>query len=132
MLHRWTGFVYLAPRRYCDPAAAADLDIEAWSRRFDWRADAWNGWRDRAKPVADTIADARGDCEDYALVAASWALARNLPVRLAFCLRGVVPRHVVAVTDRRVYSSGAIHPGPLSDYLAATRYERALQRWVAR
>lgn len=135
-LHRWTGFAVVAPRRYCDPVAAASLDIHAWSREFTWRRDDFDGWLDVVRPVSETIDAEAGDCEDYAFVVASWALAHDTPVDLAVCCTGWRPAHVVAVTGTgvgldtgpaRVWSSGDVHEATLPAYVRRSDYDRALR-----
>lgn len=133
-LRRWAPFVYLRPDRYVDPdAVPADFDLVEWSEEFEWRQDPWNGFRDVAAPPAETIASATGDCEDYALVALSWALARGRgSLGIAFCFpsRSPIPRHVVAFDDERVYSSGLVFEKSPSEWLADSRYARMLRRSV--
>lgn len=135
-LRRWVPFVYLLPDRYVDPAAVPDdFDFRAWSREFEWRQDPWNGFRDFATPPAETIETARGDCEDYALVAVSWALAGDRDgVGLGFCFPpwSPVPRHVVAYDDVRVYSVGRVFDASPSEWLADSPYARLLRRSVGR
>ncbi|MFC4360590.1 hypothetical protein ACFO0N_21810 [Halobium salinum] len=113
---RWTPFVFLAPDRYvADGEFWAEFDFRTWSRRgYEWVSDPWNGFRDVAKRPRETLAEGRGDCEDYALVAASWARARGHEgVGLGFCLESPYPwpRHAIAYDDRFVYSSGRIFVG---------------------
>lgn len=118
------------PRWFVDRSAVADLDIEAFSRRFDWRQDKWDGFHDTIRPVAKTIDTETGDCEDYALVAASWCLAHDRPVRLGLCFEGWALSHVVAVDAERVYSSGALWNTDLDTYIEDSKYDSVLQRRV--
>jgi len=132
---RWSAVAFLWPRRYIDVDAVVDINLEAFSDRYSWRQDAWNGLRDIAKPVSETVADERGDCEDYALVAASCLLRRGADdVHIAACFKRVwgvpVPRHVVAIGGDAVYSSGIIHEMSLEEYLGQSDYWFALRRSV--
>lgn len=132
-LHRtvlsWTPLVFAFPRRYLDPDAVRDLDIEAFAAAFTWEQDAWNGLKDFAAPVRETVATGRGDCEDFALVAASWAVANERPgVGLGLCWSGPIPAHAIAYDADRVYSSGRIHETSVAGYRAASRYDRVLRR----
>lgn len=131
----WTPFTYLFPSRYVDGGeAVASLDLESWSRtEYDWVSDAWNGFRDFAKPPTQTLDDEEGDCEDYALVAASWALANDRTgVGLAFCIEKpkVWPTHVIAFDDERVYSSGNISGESVDSWLEDSKYDYALRRRI--
>ena len=130
-LARWTPFVFAAPRRYVGRGSRwGGFDFEAWSNRYEWRQDEWNGWLDVARRPDDTVEAEEGDCEDYALVAASWALATGrTPVGLGFCFTGrlPIPRHAIAYDRERVYSSGEMREETVDDYVDRTEY-----RWVVR
>lgn len=130
----WTPFTYLAPSRYLSTGEFwRDFDIEHWSETFyDWTPDEWNGLRDFAKPPDRTVEEAEGDCEDYALVAASWAVANDRTgVGLAFCIGPKPwPTHVVAYDADRVYSSGVITEQSLESFLDRTKYSRTLRRRI--
>lgn len=131
-LGRWTPLVAVAPTRYADPGAIPeDFDLLEWVETFEWRQDGWNGYRDVLTPPAETIERGRGDCEDFALVAASWALAEGRDgVGVAFCFppRSPVPRHVVAYDDEWVYDAGRVHTTSLADWLDGSRYVRTVRR----
>ena len=132
---RWTPFVMAAPRRHVGRGHRWEaFDFEAWTARYTWEADPWNGWLDVARAPDETVVAERGDCEDYALVAASWALSRGrTPVGLAFCFppRSPVPRHAVAYDRERVYSSGDVTTESLDAYLDREGYAWALRRRLA-
>lgn len=135
-LDYWTPLVFLFPGRYVarDPFWT-EFDLAEWSRtEYEWTQDAWNGFRDVATPPAETVADGVGDCEDYALVAMSWAVANDRDgVGLAFCWEPYYPwpRHVVAFDDERVYSSGEITRGSVDEWVDdSSRYTFALERQV--
>lgn len=137
-LGRWTPFAVLRPERYVsdDEALWSALDIEAWSRRsYEWDEDDWNGFIDVAKRPHETLADGTGDCEDYALVAASWALANDRPgVGLAVCWEWPYPwpRHAIAYDDERVYSSGQVTEESVDEYAERDGYRFVLRRPVRR
>lgn len=133
---RWTPLTYLAPARYVDRAPSwADFDLERWAdEEYDWVQDRWNGFLDFASRPRATLATGEGDCEDFALVALSWAVATDRDgLGLGFCFepRNPVPRHVIAYDDDTVYSSGTIVPKTVDEWLAASdRYEHVLKRRV--
>lgn len=118
---------YIQPTYFVDPAALPeDFSLWKWSRRFTWEQDAWRGWRDTISPVAETVRTERGDCDDYATVAASWALREERDdVRFGYCWGRPNTSHLVAVDADRVYSSGWIsRPGTtFSDYIRDSRYD---------
>lgn len=130
MYFRWTGLAYLYPRAFIDPKAAENLVLRQWSDSFEWVEDPINGYLDYGKPVSDTIEDRTGDCEDYAFVVASWAVANDIPVSVGFCLRRWIPDHVVAFTDQFVYSSGNIIDSSISEYSDEHGYSRILTKVV--
>ena len=135
---RWTPFAVLWPERYVsdDVDLWSALDIEEWSRRgYDWVEDDWNGVLDLAKRPHETLADGEGDCEDYALVAASWALANDRPgVGLAVCWEWPYPwpRHAIAYDDERVYSSGDVTEESVDEFNEREGYRFALRRPLRR
>lgn len=134
-LRRWTPLTFLFPEKYVvDDQFWEDVDIEEWSRsEYEWTEDDWNGLLDFARPPRDTFERGRGDCEDYALVAASWAIANGRPgVGLAVCWKRPYPwpTHVIAFDDERVYSSGRIVEKRVDEWTETTRYRFALQRSV--
>lgn len=128
---RVTALVFLYPRPYLDVDAAGQIDIESWSTAYEWRRDAWKGFRDIAQPVTETIETEAGDCEDYALTAASWARANDRDgIGLAVCFDGVIPAHVIAFDTERTYSSGDITEESVSAYIERSEYGRALRRRI--
>ena len=134
-LRRFSAFLYPFPRVYVDPEATTDLDFEEWSNDFTWRQDDWNGLKDFAQPVRETISSERGDCEDYALVAASSLIERGYNnVQIGFCFNtwhGLpYPRHVVAYHANTVYSSGSIYNKTKSEYIDWSEYDYAIWRTV--
>ncbi|MFC6940107.1 hypothetical protein ACFQE8_09045 [Salinirubellus sp. GCM10025818] len=137
-LDRWTPLAVLWPERYVsrDLDLWSAFDIEEWSRRgYDWVEDDWNGFLDLAKRPHETLADGTGDCEDYALVAASWALANDRPgVGLAVCWEWPYPwpRHAIAYDDERVYSSGRITRESVAEYTNRDGYLFSLRRPLRR
>ena len=134
-IRRWTPFTFLAPSRYVAPGEFwSDFDLESWSReRYDWSEDAWNGFLDFAKRPRDTIDDEAGDCEDYALVAASWAIAQGREdVGLAFCWETPYPwaRHVIAFDAEHVYSSGTITTESVDEWVEDSQYVFSVRRRI--
>lgn len=134
-LRRWTPLIIIAPGRYlsADPFWEA-FDLEDWSAdTYEWTADPWNGFLDLAKRPAETVSAGRGDCEDYALVAASWAIATGHEgVGLGFCWQVPYPwpTHAIAFDAERVYSSGEVFEGSVGEWLEEEPYDRVLRRRV--
>jgi hypothetical protein len=134
-LRRWTPLTFLAPNRYVDTDDWwEDFDLEAWSRsEYEWTADTWNGFADFAQRPRDCVSSGSGDCEDYALVALSWAVAHGREdTGLAFCwdLPYPWPTHVIAFDSERVYSSGRITTTSVTDWVDGSTYSGSLRRRV--
>lgn len=134
-LHRWTPLTYLAPTRYVDRDELWEtFDLAEWSEsEYDWTEDSWNGFLDVAAHPRECVATSSGDCEDYALVALSWAIAQGRTgVGIAFCweLPYPWPTHVIAFDDEYVYSSGTITPTSVGEWVDDSRYSFALRRHV--
>jgi len=134
-LDRWTPLTYLFPDRYVDRGERwGEFDLLEWSdEAYDWERDPWNGFLDFASRPAETVAEGAGDCEDYALVALSWAVANDRgDVGIAFCWDPPTPwpRHVVAYDGERVYSSGRTPETTVDEWLADSDYAFALRRRV--
>lgn len=134
-VRRWTPLTYLAPARYVDRDDWwQSFDLEEWSQsEYDWTRDPWNGFLDFARYPRDCVETGHGDCEDYALVALSWAAAHDREgLGIAFCWVPPYPwpRHVIAFDDERVYSSGTIVETSVDDWVADSRYSFALKRCV--
>ena len=132
---QWTPLTFIAPSKYVDEDQFwAEFDLKAWaSRRYYWEQDPWNGIRDFAKRPKETVRDEEGDCEDFALVAASWALANGRKdVGLAFCWEWPYPwpRHVIAYDTDRVYSSGHISEQTVDEWVAESKYAFSLSRQI--
>lgn len=134
-LRRWTPLTFVAPRRYLesDPFGE-DQEFQTWARdHYDWTQDPWNGFRDFAQRPAETIKTGRGDCEDFALVAISWAVSREREgVGLGFCWEWPRPwpTHVIAFDDEYVYSSGSITTESVDEWLEDSKYDYVLKRRV--
>lgn len=134
-LRRWTPLTFLAPARYLDRDPLWEsFDLQAWAdESYRWDRDPWNGFLDLARRPKATVAAGEGDCEDFALVAISWAVANDRPgVGLGFCFEGwnPVPTHVIAFDDTQVYSSGDIDPESVDDWLDDSKYRFVLRRRV--
>ncbi|MFC6990094.1 hypothetical protein ACFQJD_17815 [Haloplanus sp. GCM10025708] len=122
---RFSLLVFFLTRRYLDTAYDWDrFDIEEWSRnRYEWTQDPWNGLNDFVQEPATTIETGTGDCDDYALVAASWATAVGRDgVGLGLCGRGPRIRHMIAFDADRSYSSGDIYSTGPGAYLDRSEY----------
>ncbi len=134
-LTRWTPLTFLFPRLYVDRGDFwTDFDIETWSHEtYDWDQDEWSGWRDFAAAPRETVRRGHGDCEDYALVAVAWAVARDRHgVGIAFCwdFPWPFPTHVIAYDDEHVYSSGRITAEGVDEWVENSTYSFALRRPV--
>lgn len=130
-LRRWSALVFLFPERYVEPAGFEDFDLHEWSREtFEWRREGQWPWQDTVQETAETLLSGRGDCDDYALLAASWSLAHgHTGVGLAVMghyAAHVLPRptHMVAYDAVHVYSSGRIVRGTPQAFVAdSDRYD---------
>lgn len=130
-LRNWTPFVALAPHRYVKNSDQfATLDLESWSDEYTWEQDEWNGLLDFATPPEKTVASKYGDCEDYALVAASHLYSNNTEVSLAFVFSSSALAHVVAHTDETIYSSGTIINATMDEYIEQSKYDWYVSRKV--
>lgn len=135
-IKRWTPFTFFMPNRYIDRSNFwIDFNLQKWSSEiYKWKQDSWNGYRDFAKRPAQTISDGEGDCEDYALVAASWALAQDhRGVGLGVCWKRLDPRprHVIAFDNEFVYSSGDIRQESVEEYISRSQYSYCVKRTLA-
>jgi hypothetical protein len=134
-VRRWTPLTFVAPARYVDRDDLwQSFDFASWSQsEYVWEQDDWNGYLDIAKHPRECVEMGRGDCEDYALVALSWAVAQDREgVGLGFCWESPYPwpRHVIAFDEERVYSSGTIHETSVDQWRADSRYSFVLRRHV--
>jgi len=134
-LRRWTPFTFLFPNRYVDRDERwGEFDLAEWSdEEYEWDQDPWNGVRDFAQRPGETVDRREGDCEDYALVAVSWAVANDRDgIGFAFCWERPYPwpRHVIAFDDERVYSSGHVSGKSVDEWVADSRYVFAVRRRV--
>lgn len=135
-LKRWTPLTFISPSHYVDTDEFwSSFDLEDWSQsKYQWTQDSWNGLRDFAQLPRETVRMGRGDCEDYALVAISWAKANHRDrVGLAFCWEWPYPwpTHVIAFDNERVYSSGRIFTKSVREWTDdSERYGFALKRRV--
>lgn len=134
-IRRWTPLTFVAPRRYLEAVPfETDHEFRTWaSDHYEWTQDPWNGLRDFAKRPADTIETGRGDCEDFALVALSWAVSDERPsVGIGFCWAWPTPwpTHAIAFDDESVYSSGSITEESVDEWLDGSQYDYVLKRRV--
>lgn len=132
-LRRWTPFVMLRPGWYVSRDGFWEgFDLFEWAASvYEWTEDRWNGFLDVARHPERTVSEGRGDCEDFALVAASWALARgNDGVGLGFCFEWPRPwpTHAIAYDDARIYSSGYISEVAVGEWLDNSKYDYCLRR----
>lgn len=132
-LRRWTPFVMVRPQHYVSRSDFwEEFDLFEWAGGvYEWTEDPWNGFRDFAKRPQRTVSDGRGDCEDFALVAASWAIAQDRDnVGLGFCFTWPRPWpvHAIAYDANRIYSSGYISEVAVTEWLANSRYDYCLRR----
>ena len=113
--------VFLArPRRFLTPVP--DFDPSALAARWQYQADPLWGLWDVARDPHTVIEHARGDCVDYARLAASWVY-HHTDRPLALYVMGRFhnpPGHLVAYDGRYVYSTGRIHDETIREYSVRT------------
>lgn len=134
---RWTPLVAINPKHFCSTSPRIEqLDIERWSEEeYAWHVDGWKGMRDWAKPPEQTIEEGVGDCEDYALVAASWELVHsNRPLYIAYMFDSwyPYPRHMVCQANDLIYSSGSITKETIEEYTVRSEYDTFFRRRIPR
>lgn len=134
MIGRWTYFVYVFPSHYVEESRKwRERDIEAWSEdHYFWQQDEYNGLKDFAQKPEKTWRTCRGDCEDYALVAASCLTSSGHNVSICFCGSNLLAEHVFCY-DRdtcTIYSSGKIIDSILLEYIADSEYSWVKPRHV--
>lgn len=137
-LRRLSLWFALFPRRFIDPSGWDEFDLQEWSEDvWEYEPDGPFIWHDTVTPPEDTVVSGRGDCDDYALVAAHWALANERPyVGVAtmgpFKMGVPVPRHMVAFDLALTYSSGDVHAMNLTEYVQNhPRYSWSFSRMVS-
>lgn len=123
----------VSPNRFIDDNVFWEsFDFQAWSEEdYTYDKDSLRGFFDRAQKPRTTISINSGDCEDYALVAASWAYAQGRNTKLALCFNGKspVPKHAVAFDGTNVYSSGAVMSyDSIEEYVNDSEYDWFLSR----
>jgi len=138
MIPRWTPLVLISPRWGIDTDHDwHSVDLHEWADRYQWEQDGFNGLLDLAADPVETYRTERGDCEDFALVCASWLEAHNKPWGLAgMWSTDIVPEqargHVVAFDTERVYSSGEIVAETVAETVDRLGYDVHLTRWGRR
>lgn len=133
MICNWTPLLFLRPHRFVETGPLWEsFDFDAWNRNFTWESDGWNGLKDTVTDPATTVATQQGDCDDLAVVAASWCRANDRPgAGIAACWSDHPwPTHAVAFDAERVYSSGTIHNKTFGEWLNESEYRAAFARSV--
>lgn len=128
---RWTPFIFLYPKAFISGSwEIRRLNLKTWSEEdYEYQSDL--KYRDFAKPPERTIEQGSGDCEDYALVAASWAYTRKRPVTIAFVGKSKeLPSHVVAYDGENVYSSGEIIRGDIEEFIEESEFDYSIKRKI--
>jgi hypothetical protein len=130
-LFRWTAFAFLFPKQYVKSEYSfSAFDVEEFNSQFNWRSDGWGGLKDTVQDPWNTRRSAAGDCEDYALLIASYLLSETEEdVSLVFLARGRT-FHAVCSTGDAVYSSGEVHEGTLDEYCEEAGYTAIFARTV--
>lgn len=131
----WGPFLFLFPQSYINPQRTTDIVLPRWSVD-DYTYNSDEGWwlfGDWIQTPNDTIERGTGDCEDYAIIAASWAIENNVGnPRLAWLWEGwwpPYPKHVVAYTDDIVFTSGDILDNTtIDEYVEQTDYTHYVSR----
>jgi transglutaminase-like putative cysteine protease len=121
ILHRQTIFIWIAPWWFVetDPEFAV-VDLARWGEeKYDWTQDPLGGAIDTVRYPRDVLETGDGDCEDYAVFAASVLASRGVE-DLAFvsCTKGWIPDHTVLYADGNVYSNGTIYKNTTPDQFA--------------
>lgn len=136
-LQRLTVLSYLTPRRFIDTEHCKywrGFDLEQWSSElFTWEQDEFNGALDWVSHPMDTVGTGRGDCDDYAFVAATALFHQTeRPITIAYLIdldfSGPYLAHVVVYDGERVYSSGGIIDESLPVYVRKSEYEWRVTR----
>ena len=115
-----TALFVAAPRRYLEPVPA--FDAEAIAANWRYRRDPLWGLWDVAHAPSEVMKYERGDCVDYARLAASWVF-HHTERPLALYILGRVhnpPGHLVAVDGEHVYSTGHVYDLSIEEYAART------------
>lgn len=133
---RPTADFVLRPQRYLETDRDwSDFDFDVWSyKTYDWEQDDWNGLKDTVQTVTLTIETGAGDCDDYALVAASYLKSETnhdceiVALYSKFFRRG----HLIVydISDETVYSSGSIFDKTLDEYVARSAYHWTINRKI--
>lgn len=124
MIRRWTPLFIVDPSRYVE-SVPDDFDIATWD--YEWDRDPFKGRLDFVSPVEKTIERGHGDCEDYAVVAASWLDSRGDDYEFYVCLSWWPPKgHVIVYDGTRTYSSGVIREETVEEYAERTEYDVVL------
>jgi len=123
---RLSAFFYLWPHRFIESCDWQEKEsLVSWSiNTYDWRQDDWNGMKDTVQRPQKTWESGAGDCDDYALVVASY-LANTTDNTLHVCaLYTIGSGHMVIYdeTEERVYSSGVVLSQTLSEYKSKSKY----------
>jgi len=116
----FSWMVWSFPNRYVEESYRwRTFDLHDWSRNeYEWKADPPGLWNDRVQRPSDTVRKGTGDCDDYALVAASCSVSKGrrgvgLAVMGHYNWGVPVPTHMIAYDRHETYSSGRIrHESP--------------------
>lgn len=132
---RWTPLVAIHPRHFCSTSHIIEqVDIEEWSEKdYAWEVDGWRGYKDYASKPETTIRRGHGDCEDYALVAASWELVHtDRPVYMGYMFNKYYPypRHAICQAGDTIYSSGSITNESIEEYKERSPYDYYIRRRI--
>lgn len=132
MWSKWTPLLLVKPRSFVtENEYWRYFDIEEWSEEdYEYVEDPYGGIGDYAKEPYKTEVDG-GDCEDYAVLVASWALSNGLDAELALCFKwwSPVPKHAVCRADSNVYSTGDIYSDvTINEYIEESEYDWYLSR----
>ncbi len=137
-LHRFSVWFLLFPRLFLNTEYTWDeFDIVSWSAtEYEYQADPLFGLWDIVQPVPETLTSGAGDCDDYALVAASYLYATtdheiSLGVHIGVTTRpGKGHLTVYDHTAEKVYSSGVIYPDTFEEFTARSEYDLHFRRSI--
>lgn len=137
-LHRLALLVVARPKWYLDlDHDWSDFDLERWSyAEYQYEPDPLGGAADFLTPPAEMLEDPAGDCEDYAMVAASYLYAETDHDLSIVWLYRWPPRirgpsaHLIAydATEQIVYSNGRVLHLSLSEYEEERPYVGHIER----
>lgn len=135
MIHRYGPLVIIRPKAYVkENDRWAAFDLEEWTENvYDYRQDPLSGLVDYVNYPSETVERGSGDCEDYAVLAASCRLSSGADrVGIAACAAWRERTfHAFAYDDTKVYSSGEITEETPAEFLERTMYDTMILQTIS-